>query len=291
MVTVMTCGQWYERIKQMLQEAGCDSPAFDARCLLEDIGGIPRGHLPMWRNRALPAEQAESLQQAAAERAGGRPLQYILGNWEFLDLTLCVGEGVLIPRPDTELLCTVAAEQLQTMKTDKPHVIDLCAGSGCVGLGIARLFPAARVTAVELSEDAFPYLEKNIAAYPACAVSAVKADILRDAAAFPDHLEAIVSNPPYIPSRDLPHLMREVRHEPAMALDGGNGEGLLFYEAIALRWIPKLCPGGFCAVEVGIGQAQAVSRLWEKAGLQNVALYRDMAGIDRVVVGFSPCSL
>ena len=119
-------------------------------------------------------------------------------------------------------------------------------------------------------------------------MSAVRADILRDAAVFSPGVQAIVSNPPYIPSGDLPHLMREVQREPAMALDGGGEDGLLFYKAIAGSWIPKLSPGGLCAVEVGIGQAQDVLRLWEKVGLRDVAVHRDMAGIDRVVIGFAP---
>ena len=281
----MTYRDLYNCIRDMLQKAGCDSPAFDAVCLLEDIGGVPRGGLPGWLERIPSETAAAAIEEAARQRADGRPLQYILGEWEFLNLSLEVGEGVLIPRPDTELLCETAARWLRTEAA--PEVLDLCAGSGCVALGVAALVPTARVTAVELSEEALVYLSRNTARYPSLAVTIRKADILRDAAAFSGQYRAILSNPPYIPAQELPGLMREVRREPVMALDGGE-DGLRFYKSIAADWIPKLYPGGFCAVEVGIGQAAAVAALFEQAGLTRLEIYRDLAGIDRVVAGFLP---
>ena len=281
----MTYRDMYNCIRDMLQKAGCDSPAFDAVCLLEDIGGVPRGGLPGWLDKSLSDGTAAAIGAAARQRADGRPLQYILGEWEFLNLSLEVGEGVLIPRPDTELLCETAARWLR--KEAAPEVLDLCAGSGCVALGVAALVPAAQVTAVELSEEALVYLRRNTARYPALAVTVRKADILREAAAFPGKYRAILSNPPYIPARELPELMREVRREPAMALDGGE-DGLRFYRSIAVDWVSKLHPGGFCAVEVGMGQAAAVAMLFKQAGLERLEIHRDLAGIERVVAGFLP---
>ncbi len=284
----MTYAQVYAGVVQQLEKAGCDSPAFDAVCLLEDIGGLPRGGFPRGDDRPMPPDKEAAVRGAARQRAQGRPLQYILGEWEFLTLRLRVGEGVLIPRPDTELLCEAAAERLARVPGEPPHVLDLCAGTGCVGLGVCSLFPGAQVTAVELSEQAFAYLQENIRRYPAYAVRPVRADVLRDAARFDGPYQAILSNPPYIPSADLPTLMREVQHEPRMALDGGEGEGVAFYRAIARDWTGKLCPGGFCAVEVGIGQAARVAALLEEAGLCSLEILRDMGGIDRVVVGWKP---
>ncbi len=276
----MTRREWLTRAAARLAAAGCEDAAFDARCLLEDLGRLGRGRAA--DDTPLDEAALPRLEQAAAERAAGRPLQYILGEWDFLTLTLSVGEGVLIPRPDTEVLCETAAEQLRTQAA--PQVLDLCAGSGCVGLGLASLCPGAAVTLVELSPEALPYLRRNTARYPQWNTRVVQADVLTDAAAFPERYDAILSNPPYIPTADLPGLQREVQREPVMALDGA-ADGLRFYRAIAGQWVPKLTPGGLCAVEVGCGQAAAVAAILAAAGLERVTAVPDAAGILRVVWG------
>ncbi len=285
MVNTMTYAQLFRQIEEQLTRAGCDSPSFDAVCLLSDIGGLPPRGLPAADERSLGDTQAAAVLAAAESRAAGRPLQYILGQWDFLTLTLAVGEGVLIPRPDTELLCETAAAWLDAHGGESPAVLDLCAGSGCVGLGVASLCQTSvRVTEVELSDAAFPYLQKNIARYPQYALRAVKADVLQGAEAFAAEYTAILSNPPYIPTADLPQLMREVQHEPRMALDG-DADGLRFYRVIANVWVKKLQAGGLCAVEVGIGQAEAVAALFQAAGLSEITVHRDLGGIPRVVMG------
>ena len=280
----MTADELYRETEETLQKAGCDSPAFDALCLLEDLAGLPHGQSPRGSRREIPAQAEQRVRRAAAERASGRPLQYILGQWDFLRLTLAVGEGVLIPRPDTELLCEAAAQRLAGISPGGARLLDLCAGSGCVGLGVASLFPGAAVTAVEKSPEAFRYLEENCRRYPQYAVSPAAADVLTDAARFAGPYEAILSNPPYIAAEELPALAREVQREPRMALDGGDG--LVFYRALAASWLDKLRAGGFCAVEVGCGQAAAVAALWEKAGLVRLEILRDLGGVERVVIGW-----
>ena len=287
---MVSAAQLYREVTAQLQKAGCDSPAFDAQCLMEDIGHLPPHGLPVADERSVSDDTAAAVRAAASERAAGRPLQYILGQWGFLRLTLAVGEGVLVPRPDTECLCEAAAAWLDAVpRDDAPfRVLDLCAGSGCVGLGVASLAktPIA-VTAVELSDAARGYLERNIARYPQYAVTARQADVLRDAARFEDEWMAILSNPPYIPTADLDGLMREVQQEPRMALDG-DADGLRFYRVIASEWAPKLRPGGLCAVEVGAGQADDVAALFAAAGLTRVQVLPDLAGIPRVVMGERP---
>ncbi|MBQ1203591.1 MAG: peptide chain release factor N(5)-glutamine methyltransferase [Loktanella sp.] len=273
---MVTAAAWFAAATARLQQAGCADAAFDARCLLEDVGGQPRGRLP--GEDGLCAETLSRLEEALAQREAGRPLQYILGEWAFLTLSLRVGEGVLIPRPDTECLCEEAASRLRP----GARVLDLCAGSGCVGLGVASLCSGVSVTAVELSQQALPYLQENVRRYPAYGVQVRQADVLRDYASFEDGWDAIVSNPPYIPTGDISTLMREVQQEPRMALDG-DADGLLFYRVIANRWCNKLQPGGFCAVEVGIGQASAVRDLFVAAGLRDICIRCDLAGIERVV--------
>lgn len=270
---------WLSTATARLTEAGCEDAAFDARCLLEDLGGLPRGRAA--DDTFLTADQQSNLDTALTQRAEGRPLQYILGEWEFLTLTLKVGEGVLIPRPDTELLCEAAAARLAGKPA--PRVLDLCAGSGCVGLGVASLCPSAVVTEVELSDDAWPYLTDNIARYPAYDVTALQANVLTDYNTFEGPYDAILSNPPYIPTADLAGLQREVHHEPQMALDGAE-DGLLFYRTIAEHWCDKLAPDGFIAVEVGIGQATDVAALFAAKGLENTEILTDLGGVQRVVI-------
>ena len=282
MVTDMTVFELQKKIENILRAGGCETPAFDAVCLLEDVGKIGRGRVPAARLLPLTLQQEEAVLKAAERRAAGEPLQYILGTWDFLDLTLEVGKGVLIPRPETELLCQLAAEYLQVL----PHknMYDLCAGSGCVGLSVASLCPSASVTAVELSEKAFSYLQRNIIRYPHLSVTAVQADILTEYDRFQGPIDAIVSNPPYIPTHDLNSLQREVQHEPRMALDGSE-DGYRFYRVIAEKWLPKVSPNGFVAVEVGIGQAQTVAELFRAHGMTHTTVYPDFSGIDRIVLG------
>ena len=278
MVITMTVSELCAEIEQRLAAGECDSPAFDACCLLEDLGGLGRGNVPRMGDTTLPADVCRRLLEAADRRAAGEPLQYLLGTWDFLDLTLEVGDGVLIPRPETELLCEVAADRLKLLPT--PQVVDLCAGSGCVGLGITSLCPSVTVTALEKSPQALAYLRRNLARYPDRRVTAREADVL--AASFDGTVDAVVSNPPYIPSADLADLQREVKHEPSMALDGGE-DGLVFYRVIADEWTKHLRRGGFVAVEIGIGQAEDVCRLFAEAGLINIQKFPDFSGIDRVI--------
>ena len=265
----------------MLEKAGCDSPAFDACCLLEDLAHLPHGK-DFSNDRSLLSENAaQAVLSAATRRACGEPLQYILGQWDFLSLTLEVGKGVLIPRPDTELLCEVAAQKLADVPS--PQVLDLCAGSGCVGLGLCSLLPQASVTEVELSDEALAYLRRNTARYASFDVRVVQDDVLSPKESYPP-VDAVLSNPPYIPTADLDGLMREVQHEPRMALDG-DVDGYRFYRAIVAHWLPLLKDGGLLAVELGIGQAQDIKLLFEQAGLRFVEIHRDLGGIDRVVCG------
>ena len=280
-MNTMTVSDLFKTVRNTLEKAGCDSPAFDARCLLEDFAMLPRGRYPETDDTPLSQGAVQSVLDATSRRAKGEPLQYILGEWDFLTLTLTVGEGVLIPRSDTELLCEVVAEQLKD--TPHPKVFDLCAGSGCVGLGLCSLLPDASVTEVELSEKAAMYLRQNIARYPGFDVCLVMDDVLLPSMQYP-LADAILSNPPYIPTADIAGLMREVQHEPKMALDG-DADGLRFYRAITKKWLPYLKTGGLLAVEIGIGQAMDVKAVFESAALHEIAVYRDAAGIERVVTG------
>lgn len=285
----MTLTEVYQSGKHALTKAGVESPAFDAMCLFEHVFGLDRQALLVHGTKSAPQEKVEEFNNKIAQRAEKRPLQYILGKWPFMSLWLEMGEGVLIAREDTEVLVKTAAEMLSRRNSgENPlQILDLCGGTGAVSLGLASLLPNAEITCVELYDDALRYLHTNIKNYPQYSVNAVQADVLSPKSANDlcnKRFDAIVSNPPYIKSEELPTLQCEVQKEPQTALDGGE-DGLLFYRAIAGLWLPLLKPGGIAAVEIGEDEAQAVADLFAKAGLKEITVHKDFNNLDRAVAG------
>ena len=280
----MTFSQIYLNGKERLAKAGIESPAFEAMCLLEAVFGLNRQSLAVRGEETAPNGEIVVFNDMIQQRCTKRPLQYILGKWPFMDLTLEVGEGVLIPREDTEVLVRTADECLRGKS--QPQVLDLCAGTGAVGLAFAAMRRSVTVTCVEFHNEAFDFLQRNIAANGGeSSVTAVRADVLQppDPEVF-TQVDAILSNPPYIISAEIDTLQEEVQREPREALDGGE-DGLRFYRAIAEHWVTLLKPGGLLAVEVGEGQARDVAELFRQAGLCNLRFAQDFNGIDRVVFG------
>jgi len=271
-------------IRQAIQQAlksleRTDDARFDALCLAEKAFAMNKTDL-----RLRGEQQVDSVEYFAlvARRASGEPLQYILGEWEFYGLPFAVGPGVLIPRPETELLVEAALKQFTvdslqlTIGSLQLTVYDLCAGSGCVGLSIAHHLPNAKVYLVELSDEALPCLRKNAKPYPNAEI--IQADVLNCQLSTVD-CQLILANPPYIKSAELAGLSEEVRREPRVALDGG-ADGLKFYRALAARWLPQLAPGGLLACECGEGQAADVAALFAPCETE---ILKDFNGIDRVV--------
>ena len=285
----MTLSELYRSGKETLRKAGCDSPEFDAACLAEKAWGLDRQGLFLRGNREANPEEEASFLQMIRERAAHRPLQYILGSWPFMDMQLLVGEGVLAPREDTEVVVRAAASLLQN--TGSPlYGIDLCGGTGAVALGLCSLVPRLRMDCVEWMPEAFAFLEQNTRSFGEERVRPVRGDVL-DArtveALFPHPVDVLISNPPYVCAEEIPWLQQEVRQEPHSALDGGQ-DGLVFYRAIADFWIPKVKPGGVVAVEIGEEQAEAVCQLFQKAGVTELCVHQDLAGLDRAVTGKIP---
>ncbi len=268
-------------LTEQLETAHIPDAAFDVRCMLEQVCGAAFPQVMLLKT--LTDAETVSLQQMADRRAGGEPLQYILGEWEFYGLRMFVGEGVLIPRPDTETLVDAVLERFS--KTDAPDILDLCSGSGCIALALQDNLPHAHVHAVEKSDQALTYLHKNTV-YHGNRVEIHHADVLdaRTSAAFPT-ADVIVSNPPYLTAADMTVLQTEVQHEPAMALEGGE-DGLRFYREITALWKHTLKPGGMLAFEVGMGQAADVAEILKTNGFAQIEIRRDAAGIERVVQGF-----
>ncbi len=271
----------YQAVLQNAQEPG--SCAFDLSCLLEQVFGFDRFHLPSYGGQEASPAQEERFQTLCARYLAGEPLQYLLGEWEFFGLPFAVGEGVLIPRPDTETLVETGLSLLHGIPG--PTVADLCAGSGCVGIALASQRPDAAVYALERSEQAFGYLQTNIEKNHAQGVQALLCDVLSPPALPP--LDLVVSNPPYIPRCEMETLQPQVRHEPWMALFGGE-DGYDFYRLLPALYLPRLKPGGAIAFEVGYNQAEQVSGLLTAAGYTGVGTGHDLAGIARVVYGRKP---
>lgn len=278
----VTVGSALRAIKQYLTEAGCQSPAFDAACICTQITGFTRAGMVTHGDDTIADESWQRLLDMAKQRASGMPLQYLLGQWDFMGLPFFVGEGVLIPRSETELLCETVIDFIQ--ERSSPRVLDLCAGSGAIAIGIQKFVPQAEVTAVEKSHEALNYLRKN-AAHNDADINIREADILQEPLFLEGaQFDVIVSNPPYIQTAALAGLQREVQFEPKMALDGGE-DGLLFYRAILKHWMGALAKDGMLAVECGQGQGREIATLFEKAGLAPVSVICDINGVDRVVLG------
>lgn len=275
----ITVAALLREITAQLAQAGCDAPAFDARCLLEDIGGVGRGMVDARAAQPLPPDAVQAVRRAADRRAAGYPLQYLLGEWDFLTLTLQVGEGVLIPRADTEVLVETALELCDGMFA--PQVCDLCSGSGCIPIALSRHLPEqASLTAVELSDAALGYLQKNVQRHHCSNLTVVQADVLTWQ---PQQLfDLITSNPPYISDQEMLELQPEVRWEPEMALRAQEN-GLYFYRVLSKRCQSYLRTGGWLLFEIGYTQGQAVSDLLLAEGYTDIRLIPDYNGNDRVV--------
>ena len=283
----MTLRQVYQKGKVLLEKAGIETPAFDAVCLFQKVFGLDRQQLIIHGTETAADSKADAYWMLCEKRAKGRPLQYILGEWPFMDFTLRVGDGVLVPRDETELLVYTVAEHIKSAGLARADLqgADLCGGSGAVALGLSSLLPRLKLFCAEFYEEAFHYLEENVRLLENKAVCPVRLDVLSPEAALPvSRLDLVVSNPPYVAASEIAGLQREVQQEPYTALDGGE-DGLLFYRAIARRWIPQVRPGGIVAVEIGEGQAQAVMKLFHDAGVRALEVYKDFNGLDRVVIG------
>lgn len=278
----MTVGEAYRKTKDILTEAGFEAPAFEALCLTEKVFGFNRLALITKGEETVASEEKLAvLAELTEKRLNHEPLQYLLGKWSFMGIDLLVGEGVLVPRDDTEVVTSLCIDYLSCKES--PNVIDLCAGSGAISLALEK-YANCKVTAVELSDKAFSYLTQNIKLNNS-AVNALNGDIFECHKDIADNsLDLIVSNPPYIKTADIASLQKEVQHEPAMALDGGES-GLDFYRRIVPLWKSKLKAGGALAFELGESQYDEVSRILADNGFGGITESIDFGGIQRAIIG------
>ena len=238
------------------------------------------------RDRDLYAGEktCADVEQATQRLLEGEPLPYVLGEWEFYGLTLHVNRNVLIPRDDTCAVVGLAINQGIFLPQD-PRVLDLCTGSGCIGLAIASRVKDARVTLADISKDALAVARKNIARNKLTGrVSCIQADALSIPPAFLGKFDMIVSNPPYITGEEMAELPVSVKqYEPHLALFGGR-DGLDFYRAIAANYSRALKPGGYLAFEFGMGQGDDVCAILEQNGYTILERTKDFNDRERAVL-------
>lgn len=280
----ITYNNLYMDIRQELHRAGIQAATLEARELVCFAAGKTREQFVRDGRLYVPQDVEEQARALMRRHLAGEPLAYLIGEWEFYGLPLDISEQVLIPRSDTEVLAGEAIRWLQTQQDAR--VLDLCAGSGCVGLAVASQVHACRVILGEKSEAALRICRQNIRRSGLLGrVTPMPADALEPPTRQLGEFDCIVCNPPYIPTQDIETLDVSVRdYEPHMALDGGE-DGLDFYRAISENWREALHPGARLYFEVGIGQADSVLRIMRRQGFGELEIVPDTAGIPRVVYG------
>ena len=278
-----TYNDLYLDARRALRAQGIEAAQLESRELLAYAAGKTREQL--YRDLALYAGDyvEKRMEELMARRLAGEPVAYIIGEWEFYGLTLDISPDVLVPRPDTETLAELAVSFVQTLP-DGTRVLDLCAGSGCIGLAIAATCPNSRVILGDISDPALRLCRQNVRRCELTArVTCMNINALEPPIPALWDFDLIVSNPPYIRSGDIPSLDPSVRdYEPHLALDGGE-DGLEFYRSIITKWKNSLRLGGRLMFEVGYDQADAVEKLLAANGYEDIRSHQDGAGIWRVV--------
>ena len=275
----------YLSTRNLLRQSGIEGYNLEAKLLVAAASG--KTVAQMLRDMNLYTSKAieEKVEEYTARRIKGEPVAYITGVWEFYGLPIITTPDVLIPRMDTEVLIDLAKELLVGVKMDA-RILDLCCGSGCITCAIGHELPASRLVAVDISANALDICKKNIAANRMDGrVICIQTDALSSPPLGIGEFDMIISNPPYIASKEILTLDTSVRdHEPTWALDGGE-DGLKFYKAIIKYWKSILRPGGHLIFEVGEGQAAYVAEMLRYAGFDHVGTRKDTLGVERAVFG------
>ena len=275
---------YLETRRALMTQEDAQSAGLMARNLIAFYSGRSQEYILSNRELYATEETCEKVENAIGRLLKQEPLAYILGEWEFYGLPLYVNENVLIPRDDTVAVAQLAINQAIFLPSD-PRVLDLCTGTGCIGLAVASRIKDARVTLADISKDALAVAKKNIARHKLSGrVSCVQADALKPAPAFLGKFDMIISNPPYITGRDMEALDDSVKlYEPHLALCGGE-DGLDFYRSVAVNFSGALKPGGFLCLEFGDDQGDDVCRILEENGYTILERSRDYNDRERAVL-------
>jgi len=274
----MTARDLIRYTAERFRSAGIPDPENDAALLLSHLTGKPALNLRLDMDSDLEPSVISAFQSLAEKRMKRMPLQYLIGEAPFYRRLFKVDRRVLIPRPETELLCDWALELLKN--TSSPHILDLCCGSGCIGLTIKAERPDAFVTLSDISPDALDIASDN-AVRLALDVSFRRSDLF--SALTGCAFDLIISNPPYIPSEECGRLQAEVLSEPRLALDGGP-DGCGLYRRIVSAAGSFLVPGGRLLMELGIRQSETVAALLADHGFTGIEIRKDYTGINRMIL-------
>lgn len=282
----MTYREFYEYGKSKLEAAGVAEAALDARILLEYICHTDRNELLVHADRERSGMEEQFYRTVIEKRAARVPLQHIVGEQEFMGLCFKVNEHTLIPRQDTENLVEEAMHHL----SDGMRILDLCTGSGCILLSLLQYSNECEGVGIDISDQALMIAREN-AERLNLEAAFLEGDLFAPLADFESEkttdrlFDMIVSNPPYIETAVIDTLMPEVReHEPILALDGGE-DGLHFYRRIIAEAPKHMRKGAYLFMEIGCEQGEAVGSLMRRAGLEQVEVFKDYTGLDRVVSG------
>lgn len=280
----ITYNNLYLDIRQQLRRSGIEEATLEARELVCFGTGKTREQLVRDGGLYASPELENRVRELVEQHLAGEPVAYLIGEWEFYGLPLDISPEVLIPRPDTEVVAEQAIAYVKTLGDCR--VLDLCAGSGCIGLALVSQAPQARVVLGEWSDGALRICRQNIRRNGLTGrVVPMRADAREKPEKSLGEFQCIVSNPPYIPSGDIAGLDVSVKdYEPHLALDGGQ-DGLDFYRTISEKWKEALVPGGRLYFEVGIGQADSVLRIMRSQGFGDIQVVKDLRDVPRVVFG------
>ncbi len=273
---------------KMLSEKGIENARLNAEQLLRHTLGINRVDLYLNQDRYLTQTEAAAFKRCLKRRADREPLQYILGEAEFMSLPFVVDENVLIPRPETEILVekTIQMCKEKFASKDQIEVLEFGTGSGCISVSLAKYLENARITSLDISRDALKVAEKNAGLNGVDdRIQFINQDCTSSKIAnyFPDKFDVLVSNPPYVSPTDFEDLPEEIKkYEPAVALSD-NRDGLSFYRKIAELSPELIKTSGFLMLELGLGQAVAVKEIFVKTSFNNINIFQDLNEIDRIL--------
>lgn len=277
----MTIFEAYNSTKKKLEAAGVKDFVFEAKQIIMHVTGFTPTQILTDYNKPLTDFQENNLVAIVHQREVHYPLQYIFGNWDFYGRTFKVGVGVLIPRSDTEVVVETAIQSVSDTKA--PKILDLCAGSGCIGITLDLEIPDSEVTLVEKYDEALRYTVENVKINNSKA-KILKGDVFETPQFEKESFDLVVSNPPYIPQDEMKYCSPEVKFEPETALLAED-EGLEFYKAIINNYTPCIKKGGKLCFEVGFKQAEKVRDLLYTKGFKDIKIKNDLNGIGRCVLG------
>lgn len=280
-----TIGSLVKWAAEDFRARGIENPRLDAELIVAHALGIDRTRVIIDSGRPLEGPELAKLRELVKRRRAHEPIAYLRGEREFYGLKFHVDRRVLIPRPDTEVLVDVALARTKHVSLSM-RMLDLCTGSGCVAIAVARQRPTAKVVASDLSEEALVVARGNAERLGAYNVSFVRSDLFASIPrVYGGKFDIVTANPPYIPTPEIDTLQADIKDfEPRLALDGG-ADGLDLVRRIADGAPERLVPGGVLALEIGAGEAAATIAVLESRGFVDVRADRDFARIERVVSG------